>query len=130
MTIDYAAIKLVHMSAAALSFSLFALRGAWMLGSPQQLRQRWVRVVPHVIDTVLLASALWLAWRLGGDNSRGWLAAKVVALFVYVALGTIALKRGKTRSVRLAAFAAAIATFGYIVSVAITKSPQGFLARL
>jgi uncharacterized membrane protein SirB2 len=130
MTIDYAAIRLVHMGAATLSVSLFALRGAWMLRSPQRLQRRWVRIAPHVIDTVLLASALWLAWQLGADGTRGWLWAKVIALCAYIALGTIALKRGRTRGVRIVAFAAALATFGYIVSVAITKSPLGALARL
>jgi len=130
VTLDYAAIKLVHTGAAALSISLFALRGAWMLRSPQRLRQRWVRITPHVIDTVLLASALWLAWQMGAAGTQGWLWAKVVALLVYIVLGTLALKRGRIRGVRLVAFAAAIATFGYIVSVAIAKSPLGILARL
>jgi uncharacterized membrane protein SirB2 len=130
MTIDYAAIKVVHTGVAALSISLFALRGAWMLRSPQRLRLRWVRIAPHVIDTVLLASALWLAWQMGAEGTRGWLWAKVIALSAYIALGTVALKRGRTRGVRIVAFAAALATFGYIVSVAVTKSPLGVLARL
>ena len=130
MAPDYAAIKLVHVGAAALSIAGFALRGAWMLRSPQRLRQRWVRIVPHVIDTVLLASALWLAWQLGAEGTRGWLWAKLIALLVYIGLGTIALKRGRTRGVRVAAFAGALATFAYIVTVAITKSPLGLLAQL
>ncbi len=130
MTLDYAAIRLVHTSAAALSISLFALRGAWMLYSPQRLQRRWVRIAPHAIDTVLLVSALWLAWQMGADGTRGWLWAKVVALPAYVVLGTIALRRGRTRGARIVAFVAALATFGYIVSVAVTKSPLGALARL
>jgi uncharacterized membrane protein SirB2 len=130
MTIDYAAIKLVHAGAATLSIGLFALRGAWMLRAPQRLQRRWVRIAPQLIDTVLLASALWLVWLLGADGTRGWLWAKVIALCAYIALGTVALKRGRTRGVRSVAFAAALATFGYIVSVAITKSPLGMLARL
>lgn len=130
MTLEYGTIKHVHAGAAAVSIALFAVRGAWMLYSPELLQRRWVKTVPHVVDTVLLASALWLAWQFGADGPRGWLAAKIVALFVYIALGTIALKRGKTRGVRIAAFVAAVATFGYIVSVALTKSPAGFLARL
>ncbi len=130
VTLDYAAVKLIHVSAALLSISGFALRGAWMLRSPQRLQQRWVRIVPHVIDTVLLVSAIWLAWQLGADGTRGWLWTKVAALFVYIALGTVALKRGRTRSVRLTAFGAAFATFAYIVSVALAKSPLGFLAPL
>jgi uncharacterized membrane protein SirB2 len=125
---SYAAVKHAHAGAAAASLVLFAVRGAWMLWSPAQLERTWVRVVPHVVDTVLLASALWLAVALGAFP--GWLAAKVVALLGYVALGTIALKRGRTRAQRTIALVAALATFAYIVSVAITKSPLGLFARL
>jgi uncharacterized membrane protein SirB2 len=130
MILDYATIKTVHAGAAALSLSLFALRGAWMLRAPERLRRRWVRIVPHVIDTLLLASALWLAWQIGAEGTRGWLWAKVVALVAYIAFGSLALKRGRTRGMRIAAFAAALVAFAYIVSVALTKSPLGFVGRL
>ncbi len=126
---DYATIKALHVGAAAISIALFVLRGAWRWASPERLAARWVRVVPHVVDTILLASALWLAWQLG-RGAAPWIAAKVVALLAYVALGTIALKRGRTPAIRAAAFFGALATFGYIVSVAMTKSPWGALARL
>ncbi len=125
---DYAAIKHIHVGAAALSIALFIVRGAWMLWSPEKLQARWVRVVPHVIDTALLVSALWLAWQLGAGGTRGWLIAKVVGLLVYIVLGTIALKRGRTRRIRALAFIGAIATFSYIVMVAMTKSPLGLFA--
>ena len=128
MDVAYHAVKYLHVGAAAVSIALFVVRIGWMMGSPERLQQRWVKVVPHVIDTILLVSALWLAWQLGADGTRGWLAAKVAALVLYIALGTIALKRGKTRRVRIAAAAAALATFGYIVSVALTKSPLGLLS--
>jgi uncharacterized membrane protein SirB2 len=130
MPLSFATIKHIHMGAAALSIALFVLRGGWMLWSPQTLRQPWVKLLPHVIDTVLLAAALWLAWQLGAGAMRGWLVAKIVGLFVYVALGTIALKRGRTRRIRVAALVAAVATFGYIVMVAVTKSPLGVFAQV
>jgi len=126
----YFAIRQLHVTAAAVSLALFILRGAWMMASPALLERRWVKIVPHVVDTVLLGSALWLAWQLGVDGTRGWLVAKVVALFVYIALGTVALKRGRTRGVRVAALSGALMTFGYIASVAVTKSPRGFTAWL
>ena len=126
---DYAAIKHVHVTAAGLSLALFVLRGAWRAVAPERLAASWIRIVPHVIDTGLLVSAVWLAWQLG-VGAAAWIGAKVVALVVYIALGMIALKRGRTFAVRAAAFFAALATFGYIVSVAITKSPWGALARL
>jgi uncharacterized membrane protein SirB2 len=126
--LSYAAVKHVHVGAAATSFALFAVRGTWMLWSPARLEQTWVRILPHVVDTLLLASALWLAFQIGAFPD--WLAAKVVALLGYIALGMIALKRGRTRQQRITALVAALATFAYIVSVAITKSPLGMLARL
>lgn len=122
---DYATIKHIHMTAAALSIALFMLRGVWMLWSPERLRVPWVRVVPHVIDTTLLAAALLLAWQLGAAAARGWLIAKVIGLLVYIVLGTIALKRGRTRRIRAVAFVGAIAVFAWIVMVAVTKSPLG-----
>ena len=115
----YALIKLVHMSTAALSFSLFFLRGVWMLRAPARLQARWVRIVPHVIDTVLLTSAVTLAvWSRQYPIAQDWLTAKVVALFVYIALGMVALKRGRSRVVRALAWLGALAVFVYIVAVA------------
>lgn len=119
---SYALIKLVHMSCATLSFGLFFLRGVWMLRAPQHLQRRWVRVVPHVIDTVLLGSAVVLAvMSRQYPVAENWLSAKVVALVVYIALGMVALGRGRTRGVRSAAWLAALAVFGYIVAVARTR---------
>ena len=130
MVPDYAALKAIHVAAAALSITLFVVRGRWMLAAPERLRARWVRIIPHVIDTVLLVSALWLAWQIGFVANARWLGAKIAALLVYIVLGTIALKRGPTRGIRVTAFFAAVATFAYIVSVAFTKSPLGIFARL
>lgn len=127
---DYATVKLVHQGCAALTLALFVLRGAWMVGSPARLRERWVRVVPHLVDTLLLASALWLAWQLGSDGVPGWLVAKVLALLLYIGLGTVALKRGRTLRTRCVAFAGALVVFAYIVAVAFSKSPLGPLAWL
>jgi uncharacterized membrane protein SirB2 len=56
-----------------------------------------------------------------------WLTAKIVGLLAYIALGMVALRFGRTRGTRAAAWIAALATFGYIVSVAVTKDPRGFL---
>ena len=84
-----------------------------------------------VVDTVLLASALWLCWLLREyPFADSWLSAKVLGLLVYIGLGTIALKRGRTPRVRAAAFVAALAAFGYIVWVALTRDARGPLALL
>jgi len=127
VALAYDELKAAHVASAAASLALFVLRGAWMIGAPHRLKRRWVRVVPHVIDTVLLVSAIALAVMIGNyPGTHGWLTAKVAGLFAYIVLGSIALKLGRTRGVRIAAFAAALAMFAYIVSAAITKSPAGF----
>ncbi len=125
----YLALKHLHLTAVVLSFALFALRGLWMLTDSPQLQRRWVRIVPHLIDIALLASAIALTLVIQQyPLVNGWLTAKVLGLIVYVILGSIALKRGPSKPIRAAAGVVALAVFGYIVSVALTHSPLGFLA--
>ena len=118
----YPWVRALHVGCAVLTIAGFAARGALMLRASPWLQKRVVRVAPHVVDTLLLASAVWLAWFLGQvPFVHGWITAKVLALIAYIVLGSIALKRGRTRRVRVAAFAAALATVGYIVWVALTR---------
>ena len=120
----YIALKHLHVTFVVLSGLLFLVRGIWMLRASPRLQQRWVRIVPHVVDTLLLASAIGLAvWSHQYPGQMPWLTAKVVALVAYIVLGTVALKRGRTEGARTAAFAGALACFAYIVSVAVTKNP-------
>ena len=120
----YIALKHLHVSFVALSGLLFLVRGIWMLRESPKLQQRWVRIVPHIVDTLLLASAIGLAlWSHQYPGQMPWLTAKVMALAAYIVLGTIALKRGRTKGVRTAAFIGALASFAYIVSVAVTRNP-------
>lgn len=120
----YIALKHLHVSFVALSGLLFLVRGIWMLRASPNLEQRWARIVPHIVDTLLLASAIGLA--VVSHQYPGqmpWLTAKVVGLVAYIVLGTIALKRGRTQGLRTAAFVGALACFAYIVAVAVTKNP-------
>ena len=112
------------MSCAALSISLFALRGGLQLGGVVWRRAPALRVTPHLIDTLLLASALWLAWASRQyPFVQGWLTAKVIALCGYIALGKLALAADTPRAWRGAAFAGALAMVTYIVGTAFTHSP-------
>lgn len=126
---DYALVKLVHQSAVALSVAGFFARGAGSLAGAGWVRGALARRLPHVVDTVLLVSALLLAWmlRLTPGNAP-WLVAKIVGLLLYIALGVVALRPGRPVGVRAAAWLAALLVFGWIVSVALTKNPFGFLA--
>lgn len=121
---DYLTLKAIHVTCAALSIGGYVLRGLWMLQGSPLLHQRWVRVVPHVVDTVLLASAIGMLVLLRlYPWDQAWLLAKLLALVAYIVVGAIGLRYGRTRRVRAGAWAAAIVIFGYIVAVALTKSP-------
>ena len=100
-----------------------------MLRDSPSLQLRWVRIAPHTVDSLLLASAIALAWQLGySPLDQPWLAAKIAALPLYIVIGAIALKYGKTRQIRIFAWLAAQAVFFYIVSVAVTHSPAPWKA--
>lgn len=125
----YLQLLYVHVTCVAISGTGFALRGLLMLAESPLLRRRWVRVLPHLVDTVLLASAIGLAvWSRRSPIAEAWLGAKIVALVAYVVLGALALRRARTRAGRVRAFVAALLVFAYIVGVAISKSPWPGLA--
>jgi uncharacterized membrane protein SirB2 len=128
---DYLVVRTVHQAAVALSFAGFFARGLGALAGASWVRGRAARTVPHVVDTVLLGSALAMLWQLRlSPLEAPWVLAKIVGLVVYVGLGTVALKPGRPRGVRAGAWVAALLVFGWIVSVAITKRPLGLFAAL
>ena len=100
-----------------------------MIRESPLLHRRWVKVAPHVVDTALLASAIAMAVMIRQyPFVAGWLTAKLLALVCYIGLGMIALKRGKTRRVRVIAWIGAQAVFFYIVAVAVTRNPLPWTA--
>jgi uncharacterized membrane protein SirB2 len=128
---DYALIRTIHIACAVLSVAGFVLRGGLMLAGSPLLQARLTRIAPHVVDTVLLGSAVALAWMSGQyPFAQGWLTVKLLALVAYVVLGTFALKRARTRRARAIYFILALATVLYIVSVAVTRSPLGVIAAI
>ncbi len=123
----YSLLKQLHLTTIAITLALFVLRGIWMMTASPRLHAHWVRIVPHVNDTLLLASGISLAVLLQQyPLVHGWLTAKFFALILYIVLGTYAL-RGTTRKQRIAAWFAALLVFGYMVAVAITHTPTPFV---
>ena len=121
---DYLALKTIHVGSVTASYALFVARGIWMIRRPEILSQKWVRVVPHIVDTALLASAIMLAVTIHQyPFVAPWLTAKVTGLVIYIGLGSIALKRGKSKRLRVTAWIAAQGVFAYIVAVALTHDP-------
>jgi len=122
-------LKYLHVTCAILSITGYVIRGVWMMRESPWLRKKWVRIVPHIIDTLLLGAGIWLAILIRQyPFVQGWLTAKVLALIAYIVVGAVGLKYGKTRKIRIAAWLTAIAIFGYIVLVALTRQVLPFIA--
>ena len=123
--------KLIHVSCAAISIGAFVARFPLALRGSPAMHGRWVRIAPHVNDSLLLAAALVMLALAGIDPlALDWLRVKIVALGGYIVLGALALRPTFGRRTRLIAFALAVLTFGYIVCVALTRSPLGPIAFL
>jgi len=119
----YLILKSIHATTAILSIAGFIIRGVWMMRSSPLLNERWVKIAPHINDAFLLATAITLVIMTSQyPGSTTWINAKIIGLVLYIVLGTIALKRGKTKSIRIAAWVMAIVMFAYIVSVALSKN--------
>jgi uncharacterized membrane protein SirB2 len=129
MTEYYLALRNVHIACAILTITLFVLRGGLMLADSRWQQNVVLRHLPHAVDTVLLTSALMLTTMIRQyPFATPWLTAKVALLVVYIVLGSIALRRGRTRRARIVAFVAALLTVGLIVGIARAHHPLGILA--
>jgi uncharacterized membrane protein SirB2 len=126
---DYASLKIFHVAAVALSVTGFAVRALGALAGADWVRRRAARTLPHVLDSLLLLSGLALLWMLRlSPHQAPWLAAKLVGLVVYIALGVIALRPATAKGVRAVSAVLAVATVAWMVSVARSKNPMGALA--
>lgn len=120
--ITYLALKHLHITCVVITITFFILRFYWSMSNPEKLQVKWVRILPHCIDTVLLASAVSMAWMAQLNPIENfWLFGKIVALIAYIVLGYIALKSLGSRRGRLLAFFSALFWFGVIVHLAINK---------
>ncbi|MDM8558819.1 SirB2 family protein [Candidatus Parabeggiatoa sp. HSG14] len=119
----YLIIKNIHISCVILTFISFSTRGIWMIQESHWLHKWWVKVLPHIIDTLLLVSGITLVIILHQyPGTQNWLTAKLLALLVYIIVGSIALKRGKTKTIRVVAFGGALMAFFYLVMVALNRT--------
>lgn len=127
----YVAIKHLHIACVVLSISGFCLRGLLLMQNSALTGRRWLRILPHFNDTILLTAGIALTVLIAQyPFLDGWLTAKFFGLIAYIVLGALALKPGRAPRLRLAAGIAAVAVFGWIVSVALSKDGLGFLAGL
>lgn len=127
----YPQIKLVHICAVIASGSLFGLRGLMMFARSHITNLPALRYLSYAIDTTLLTAALMLVTILHQyPFAQAWLTVKVLLLVVYIVLGTLALKRGRTRAMQATCYFAALVVYLFIASVAVAHNPWGVLATL
>jgi len=92
------------------------------------MSKNWVKILPHVNDTVLLITATLLALSVQQyPFVDGWLTAKFTALIIYIVFGMFALKRAKEMKNKVVFFILALLMFSYIVGVALTRSANWFI---
>lgn len=127
----YPQIKFVHILCVILSGSLFTLRGILMLVRSRYTNHVALRMLSYTIDTTLLTAALMLITLLHQyPFVQAWLTVKVLLLVVYIVLGVLALRRGRTRQAQVASLIAALLVYAFIITVAIAHNPWGVFARL
>lgn len=124
----YPHARIAHIALVSISGSLFAARGLATIAGARWPALTPVRRASYLIDTALLTAALLLLAMLRlNPFVEPWLAAKLVLLPAYVALGVMALRRARSPRSRVAWFVAALACFGMMVSIARAHHPLGFL---
>lgn len=124
---SYIIIKHIHLTSIVISLLLFTFRGFLMCRDSEALSKKWLRISPHIVDTVLLISAAMLAWKIQQyPFIDSWLTAKILALVAYIALGSIALKSKRSKKIKVTAFALSLIVVSYILMVATHHNPWPF----
>ena len=125
----YLTLKYIHMTCAILTIVGFLLRGYWIMTSSAWSQHRLTKIAPHVIDTLFLASGIAIIFELHLQvMQNSWLLAKLAGLVVYILLGVVAFRLGRTAQIKAIAFVAAVSVYAYIVGVALNKSVASWLA--
>jgi uncharacterized membrane protein SirB2 len=129
MTPDfYLAIKTIHISCAIISISSFCLRAILTFKQSAYLQTRWLQILPHINDSILLICAIYLATSINQSPlEHSWLTAKVIALLIYIGLGMIVIRFAKNDRQRIIAFVLALLCFAYIAGVALSHNPSAGL---
>ncbi|MFW6093337.1 MAG: SirB2 family protein [Pseudomonadota bacterium] len=115
----------LHVALAYLTVAGFVIRGIWALTDSPMRREKWVRIVPHVVDTLLLLAGVGLAYRLSVSPVSGWLGAKLLGLLAYIGFGVLTM-RASARPLQLVGFAGALIAVGYVFAVAYSRSAWPF----
>lgn len=122
-------LKILHITTVVITTGLFVIRGIGLFSQAGFMQQRWVKIVPHVNDTVLLVSGIFLAIQIGQyPLVDAWLTAKLVALVLYIVMGLMVFRFARTRIQQLGYWLAAIAVLFYMIGVAVRHNPMSWLS--
>jgi len=124
----YLALKHIHLFCVALSLLSYLARGVWLFMNSNLLGKGWARLLPQIINAILLLSGIALAAYLSmSPVNQPWLMAKIIGLVAYIALGVAAF-RARNPAVGKLLWVSGLVAFAYIVSVAFRKTPLGFFS--
>ncbi len=127
----YPLARAIHITLVLTSGALFLARGLGVLRGARWAMMPAVRRVSYTIDTALLGAALMLLSILDiNPFAVGWLSTKIGFLLLYIALGTLALKRAPTKPMRVVSLIAALLCYAFMLSVALAHHPLGAFNRL
>lgn len=117
-------LKQLHVALAVLTACSFCLRGLWMLARSAHSNASWTRWLPHLVDSLLLLTGVAMAIGLSiSPLAHPWLAIKIAAIVVYIAIGSVALKRGRSYRQRAVAFVLSLMVLTYVFAVALSHDP-------
>ncbi|MBN6031296.1 SirB2 family protein [Pantoea ananatis] len=123
----YSLIRNLHLLTVAVTISLFLLRFYWQRTGSAMLQRRWVRILPHVNDTLLLlsgASLVMITHFYPFSPQGSWLTEKLLGVIIYIALGSVALsRRPRSDRTRWIAFIVALIALVTIIKLALSKMP-------
>ncbi len=123
-------MKHLHMTIAAISILLFTFRFALTLVNSEKLTLKWLRIAPHIIDTLLLGLGIVLSIKLAINPAEQlWLAEKLFAVVAYIFTGYYTLKLARNRTMQIIGFLGAMGWVMLIVRIAMSKETV-FLAGM
>jgi uncharacterized membrane protein SirB2 len=120
----YEIVQHTHLTAIALSVVLFLLRFVLNAMQSPMLQKKWLKILPHIVDTLLLLSAATLCVMLKQyPFVDAWVTEKLLALVMYIFMVTLALKLGRSSFMRGIGLVGALSWIAYAGMVAVSKQP-------
>lgn len=120
--------KHLHMTLAVLSISLFTLRFIWTLSNSSKLQAKWIKITPHIIDTLLLIIGVVMVVQYSiNPIEQLWLGEKLLAVFAYIFTGYFTLKLARNKPMQIIGYLGAMGWVMLIVRLAMTREPLFFV---